>query len=380
MTYRIGFVGTGANVADPDRTGFAMAYRHAAAYRKLDDCDLVACADIVRENAEAFADYFGISAEGVFEDYAEMVREARPDVVSVCVPPQFHAPVVIGLAETGVPSAIHCEKPMASTWAECHEMVRICDEHGVKLTINHQRRFGGPFRKAKELLDAGEIGDLRRIEFTDQNLYDAGSHLFDLAGYFTDHATAEWVLAAVDYHEENIWFGAHNENQALAQWRYGNGVYGLASTGSDGDFVGCYLRLRGTEGVIEIGVDNGPALRIQRSGAWKTVDTGGESIHKPGLPGGLRGLLRGVVRRFRTDGDGLDAPSYIDRSIADVVRAVREDEESELAGRNALQGTELIFACWESARRRGRVTLPLDIDDNPLEEMVESGELLATND
>ena len=35
----------------------------------------------------------------------------------------------------------------------------------------------------------------------------------------------------------------------------------------------------------------------------------------------------------------------------------------------------MIFGAWESARRRGRVEFPLDIEDNPLEAMVESGEL-----
>jgi hypothetical protein len=40
-----------------------------------------------------------------------------------------------------------------------------------------------------------------------------------------------------------------------------------------------------------------------------------------------------------------------------------------------LQATELIFASWESARRRGRVDLPLEIEDNPLEDMVEAGQL-----
>ena len=60
---------------------------------------------------------------------------------------------------------------------------------------------------------------------------------------------------------------------------------------------------------------------------------------------------------------------------ADVVRALEEGTDSELCAANALQATEIIFACWESARRRGRVELPLDIDDNPLEEMVASGAL-----
>ncbi|MBM4083576.1 MAG: gfo/Idh/MocA family oxidoreductase, partial [Planctomycetes bacterium] len=49
--------------------------------------------------------------------------------------------------------------------------------------------------------------------------------------------------------------------------------------------------------------------------------------------------------------------------------------EPELSARRALNATELIFACWESSRRRGRVDLPLDISDSPIEAMVAAGEL-----
>jgi len=58
-----------------------------------------------------------------------------------------------------------------------------------------------------------------------------------------------------------------------------------------------------------------------------------------------------------------------------VVECIGTDDEPTLGARNALNSTEIIFGIWESARRRGRVDFPLDIDDNPLHAMVESGEL-----
>jgi predicted dehydrogenase len=381
MSDRIAVIGTGTDPEDPDREGYAMAYRHANAYRKIDDCRLVACADIVRENAETFAAAFGIDDEHVFENYERMLREVRPDIVSVCVPPAIHAEVVIGAAETGIPAAIHCEKPMADTWGDCKRIVEVCEAHGVQLTINHQRRFGAPFRRTKALLDRGAIGRLRRIEASEGNLFDAGTHLFDLCGYLTDGARAEWVLSALDYREENRWFGTHNENQSLAQWKYLNGVYGLASTGYGKEFVGCYLRLRGSEGVLEIGDEDGPALRGRRDGGeWRTIDTDGETIHNPGTPGLAVAAIRKAVDLVRDDPGPRLKPSYIDRSIADIVAAVRENRESEIAARNALRSTELVFACWESARRRGRVDLPLDVDGNPLQEMVDAGDLPVAAD
>jgi predicted dehydrogenase len=374
MSFRIGFIGTGADPSNPDTDGYAMAYRHAAGYERLDNCDVAACADIVRENAEAFADAHGIDSEHVYEDYETMLAEADLDVVSVCTPPQAHAELVVGAARSGQVSAIHCEKPMADTWADSKEMVEVCEEEGVQLTINHQMRFARPFSEAKRLVDEGVVGDVRRFEFGDSTLFDMGTHLFDLCNYYADYSPVEWVLAQIDYREENVMFGTHNENQAIAQWKYENGTYGLASTGRGDEFLDCYFRIVGDEGVIEIGAEEA-MLRYRRDEGWKTVDTGPDRIYHPS-PGRLRAGARQVAG-FVSESlqERLTVPTYTARAIEELIESLETGTESALSARRALPAEELIFASWESARRRGRVDLPLDIDGNPLEEMVESGEL-----
>jgi len=349
MTHSVAVIGTGEDPENSSREGFAMAYRHAEAYETIDDCELVACADIVPENAAAFADEYDIPDAHVFEDYAAMLDAVDVDVVSICVPPAVHADITIGCAKAGV-DAIHCEKPMAKTWAGAQRMAQVCWRRDVQLTFNHQRRFGAPFRQAKALVDDGEIGPLERVEFEASNLYDYGSHSFDLANYFVDEGDVEWVIGQLDYREENVFFGAHNENQAVVQWAYANGVSGLAATGRRTSLVGAHHRLVGADGVIEVGGGGETALRIRRAGdaEWEEIDCDGEDVH---------------------------GPRFIERAIADVVDAVGTDREPELSARNALTATETIFAAWESARRRGRVDLPLEIEDNPLEAMVQSGAL-----
>jgi predicted dehydrogenase len=372
---RAAVIGTGAKTDDPDRTGYAMAYRHAPGYQRLDEVELVACADIVRENAESFDDSFGIRSEHVYEDYEEMLEGAQPDVVSICVPPAIHAQIVVDCAESGVPLAIHCEKPMATTWGDCRRMVDVCEREDVQLSINHQRRFGAPFKKAKSLLDDEKIGDLERIEFGEVNLFDAGTHQFDLAGYFTDWSPVEWVLAGADFSEENEWFGTRNESQGLAQWYTESGVHGIASSGEEpgmgAEFVGCYMRLIGSDGTIELGVEDGPHLRYRADGGWNAVDTG-ESIHRP-QPGKLRMGLGKVVEQAPFGDKYTFLPtSFVERAIEEVVDALREGREPVISGERSLYAAELPFASWESVRRRGRVSLPLEIDDNPLEELVKA--------
>lgn len=363
MTYTVAVIGTGTEPDDPGRDGYAMAYHHAAGYEKEEDCRLVACADIVRENAEAFADEFDLNADAVFEDYEVMLDAVEPDVVSICVPPAVHADIAVDCIRSGVVDAIHCEKPMADTYGGAKLMMQEASRHGVQLTFNHQRRFSGAVRTAKDLLDAGEISDLERIEFSAPvGIFDYGSHSFDLCNYFNDETPAKWVLGQIEYSEENVLFSTHNENQAVVHWEYENGVHGVAAsdstgTGGPASAFNCHNRLIGSEGVIEVGPESNdeeqklPALRIRRDGEdWETIETE----------------------------DGLHSWAFIDRAIAENVRCLREGETPELGAENALNATELIFATWESSRRHGRVDLPLEIENNPLQSMLNSGDLTPT--
>src|SRR3989304_9828579 len=90
---RVGFIGTGKRKERRDALGYAMAYDHGAAYAEDDRCEMVACADIVEDNAKAFADHFGIPR--TYTDYNEMLAKETPDVVSICAWMHLHAPMVI---------------------------------------------------------------------------------------------------------------------------------------------------------------------------------------------------------------------------------------------------------------------------------------------
>ena len=351
---RVGLIGTGKKRERNDRFGFAMAYSHAAGYQKLDSCELVACADIVEENARAFATAFGIAEKGVFTDYKKMLSKARLDVVSICTWMHLHEPMTLEAIRAGV-KAIHCEKPMADTWGGARRMAKAARDAGVQLTFDHQRRYGEPFVMAKKMLDAGDIGKLVRLECGAGNLYDTGTHFIDMFSFFNGEAPAKWVLAQIDYRQEYFVFGSHNENQQVVLTEYENGVFGLIMTGVGANPVACVDRLIGTEGVIEVGVQDGPPIRYRLAGqtGWTAPDTGGASIHGPG---------------------------FIERAVADVVDCLLGGRKCQLDASNALIATEIIFGAYESSRRRGRVDFPLDIEDNPLAAMVQSGELKPTPD
>jgi predicted dehydrogenase len=329
-----------------------MAHLHAAGYEASNDAEIVAAADICQENLDAFTEAHDIprgylSAEAMFADESL-------DVVSICLWPHLHAPMTIQAAEAGV-KAIHCEKPMALTFGEAKRMVEVCDAHDVQLTFNHMRRFGAPFREAKALLDAGAIGELTRLEAFTSNLYDWGTHWFDMLFFYNDETPVDWVIGQIDARGSHPIFGAMVEGQGLSLFQYRNGVMGLMVTGSKNQSLksaNCGNRLIGTTGTLEVGVSGGPDLRMRNAetgGRWEMV----------AIEGGMHG-------------ENLHA-----LGILDLIESLKEGREPELAARKAFQATELIFATYESSRRRARVDLPLDIEDSPFLTMLDRGDLVS---
>jgi len=116
--------------------------------------------------------------------------------------------------------------------------------------------------------------------------------------------------------------------------------------------VACHNKLIGSDGVIELGsaAEGAGALRVRSVGEaeWERIDT---------------------------DGEGMHAQEYINRAIADSVNAFLTGGRSMMDAHNAIHGTEVIFGCWESARLRARVDVPIDAEDNALNAMVEDAQL-----
>ena len=343
--YRVGIIGCGRPWKSDGATGFGMSNAHADGYTRSPDTTIVALADINLENAQAFQEKWG--GDALYADYHEMLAQENLDIVSISTWPHLHAEMVIACAEGGV-VAIHCEKPMATTFGAAKRMVDVCEDNSVQLTFNHQRRMLPVFRKAKALIDAGAIGDLIRVEGYCPDLYDWGTHWFDMLCMYNNETPVEWVIGQMDVRNHKVVFGVTLEGQGLSQFQFENGVEGLLFTGL-GAGGRNMNRLLGTAGMIEVGAVEDTPLRIwtSDSGGWQTVE----------VEGGLHGM---------------DAVQW---GVLDLIDALNSGREPELSGRRALRATELIFATYESSRRRARVDLPLDIDDSPLHTMLADGDL-----
>jgi predicted dehydrogenase len=345
-TYKVGIIGCGRPRNTAGATGFGMSHAHAQGYIASPDTEIVALADINLENAKAFQERNG--GERIYTDYHEMLEKEDLDIVSVSTWPHLHAEMVIAAAQSGV-KAIHCEKPMAPTFGESRRMVEVCEENGVQLTFNHQRRFGAMFRKTRELLQAGAIGELLRVEGTCPDLFDWGTHWFDMVFFYNGETPAEWVIGQVDMRNHRTVFGVTLEGHGVSHFKLQNGVHGLLTTGWGSGGV-TTNRLYGTEGTIEINPRYEIPLRV-----WAKGQSNWESIQV---------------------NEGMHSFQMVEQGVLDLIDALKTEREPELSARRALRATELIFGTYESSRRRARVDLPLNIEDSPLHAMLDAGDLV----
>ncbi|MEJ7837889.1 MAG: Gfo/Idh/MocA family oxidoreductase [Thermomicrobiales bacterium] len=331
--FRVGIIGCGKPWKSDGASGFGMSHFHARGYTDSPHSEIVALADLVMENAEAFQQRHG--GDTLYTDYHEMLAKENLDMVSICTWPHLHADMVVAAAEAGV-KAIHCEKPMAPTWADAKRMADVCDKHGVQLTFNHQRRFGPEFRQARELLRSGAVGDLVRLEGACGNLFDWGTHWFDMFFFYNDEKNVDWVLGQVEPTGGKSVFGIQVEGQAISQFQFENGVIGTLAT-SMADGWPLMTRIVGTDGIIEAALRTDPLRAwVKGSSQWEVIKLEGDSS------------LEGTVAL----------------GVMDAVDALKEGREPELSSRKVIKATELIFATYESARRGGRINLPLDVTDS----------------
>ena len=261
----------------------------------------------------------------------------------------MHTDMIVNAANSGI-QAIHAEKPMAPTWGESKKQYQACLDNNVMITFCHQRRFGAEFVRARELAHNGTIGDLVRVEASCGNLLDWGTHWFDMFFFYNNDEPVDWIIGQIDGAATHRVFGVPVENCGLSWIRWKNGLEGLLGTGGTG-VAGAGNRLIGTHGRIEVHAA-GVSLRVLARGAsdWETMDP------------------RGAVPEGYND---------TTLSVLNLIECVKTGEEPELSGRKALQATELIFATYESSRRRQKINLPLEIEDSPLLSMIENGDVAS---
>jgi predicted dehydrogenase len=97
----------------------------------------------------------------LYEDYKQLLQNPDIEAVVIALPLHIHAQVAIEAMKAG--KHVLCEKLMAWNVNQCKEMIRVSDETNKILTIGHQRHYSMLYAHAVEVINSGELGDIKHI-------------------------------------------------------------------------------------------------------------------------------------------------------------------------------------------------------------------------
>ncbi len=180
---------------------------HELGYRNLEGARITAVNDIDNKRALSQAKAWGV--EKVYSSYDEILSDRDIDLIELLVPHHLHAEMTVQACRAG--KHVSVQKPMALKIAEADRMIEAADKAGVVLRVYENFVFYPPYVRAKEMIDAGEIGEPQMIRLhvnsgTNENgwqvpesswawryneeisgggelVFDHGYHLFSLARY-----------------------------------------------------------------------------------------------------------------------------------------------------------------------------------------------------
>jgi predicted dehydrogenase len=329
-----------------------IARRHSELLggNQIEGARLVAVCDVVKERADAVAIKFGIPA---FDNLDEFLAREDIDAVAVLTPSGMHPQHSIACARAG--KHVVVEKPMALRLQDADDMIRACDEAGVKLFVVKQNRFNVPVVKAREALEAGRFGRLVlgtvRVRWCrDQSYYDQdpwrGTWAYD-GGVLTNQAShhidmLEWFFGdviSVHARSTTALVNIETEDTAVATLKFRNGALGIieATTAVRPKDLEGSLSILGEKGTVEIA-----GFAVNQIRHWRFVDE---------LPSD-----KVVIEKFSVNPPnvyGFGHQAYY-QHVVDCLLHQRSALVDGLQGRKSL---ELISALYESIETGQEVAL-----------------------
>jgi len=120
---------------------------------------------VMRRNGDLAKDYaLRHNVPKWYDDADKLINDKDVDIVYIATPPAFHKEYALKCAKAGKP--VYVEKPMARNFEECVAMIEACEKAGVPLFVAYYRRALDRFNKIKELVDSGQIGEIRFVSIT----------------------------------------------------------------------------------------------------------------------------------------------------------------------------------------------------------------------
>jgi len=135
-------------------------------------------------------------------DLEVVFNDASVDAVLVATPISTHHPIAKAALEAG--KHVFIEKPMTADTAQAHELVDLATERGLTLMVGHTFVFSPPVRKVKEIIAAGDLGDIYFVTTQRVNLglhqkdvsvvWDLAPHDLSILYYWLDEAPTSVIV------------------------------------------------------------------------------------------------------------------------------------------------------------------------------------------
>ncbi|MEM4310980.1 MAG: Gfo/Idh/MocA family oxidoreductase [Nitrososphaerales archaeon] len=344
--------------------GFIVRACHIPAYKKA-GFNVVGICSRTKAKAERLAQEFNIPK--VYNSFEEMCSDSKVEVVDLAYPP--HEQLELVRVATKYKKHILCQKPFATSYSEAKEMVKLADEAGVKLAVNQNMRYDPAMRSVKTLINKGYLGKFMIAVF---HLFSPGHWQTFLKDY------DRLVILNLSVHHLDIFrflFGEPESLYALA------GGYGLAELHAaayeaydaeklkglrfKGEIIASYT-LKYKDDAIAIGIDDGFSWTDDKHMHWRIEGTEGIVKGTIGWPRATNDTLSFYSKKL---GDSWISPTMQDWSwfpdafigtMGQLLRAIEEDREPEISGKDNLKTMALIEACYKSIKER-RAVAPEEI-------------------
>lgn len=214
----------------------------------------------------------------VFKTADELIVSSDIDAVYIATPPDSHMELALKVAAAGKPCCI--EKPLAPTLAHSEVILEAFSSKNIPLFVAYYRRSLPRFNKVKSLIDTGEIGQVRHINWhlskasseqdrsgvynwrTDKTIAPGGyfddlaSHGLDLFGYlFGDYEQVKGLAT----NQQNL-YGAFDAITAC--WQHKNGITGSGSWNFGGFSRFDVVTVYGEKGEISFSVFDEQAITV----------------------------------------------------------------------------------------------------------------------
>jgi len=180
--------------------GKVTEFKSGPAFNKVTDSRLVA---VMRRNAELAEDYAKRHNVPKFYSNADdLINDSEIDAIYIATPPVYHSEYAIKALKAGKP--VYIEKPMALNYRECVRINKTAEKYKLPVFVAFYRRTLPGFLKIKNLIERGEIGKPRFVNFQIFNFpsddekagrlpwrvkpeISGAGHFFDLASHQLDY-------------------------------------------------------------------------------------------------------------------------------------------------------------------------------------------------